>query len=653
MRWIPRSRGATPVCRPGTVYGAYPERRVETVERRGPVRWRPDRRYRAIAERAQRRTAVWFERPRERREQGLRELAAQLARQGFREPLVIEALACVAAYVRQTLGVQLFASQYHCAAALLDQRLAEMATGEGKTFAAALAAAVGALAGMPVHVITANDYLAERDARALAPLYESLGLSVASTHEREDVTVRKRAYQADIVYLTAKTVAFDYLRDRLQRGAAVGDLDLRVKRGAAETEPLVLRGLCMAVVDEADSVLIDEAKMPLIISEQRRDESERARIWQSLDIAGRLEAGRHFTTQREPMRANLSAEGCREVENMAREYGPAWLNRRHREELVEQALVARHVLRRDLDYLVRDEEVEIIDAITGRGAPGRVWSRGLHIAVALKEGLPPPAPTDTRARITYPRLFARYHHLTGLSGSLREVRAELRSTYGLTVIEVPLTRPSRRSLLPARAFATRIDLFRAALARARQVVESGRPVLLATDSVADSRWIADQLGRAGVAHALLNAQTAAEEAELIALAGEAARVTVATQIAGRGTDIKLSEVIAARGGLHVLSVQHNRSRRVDRQIAGRAGRQGEPGSIEHWITIESALVEHAHWTRWMVSALRERAPHPWLIRIVVALAQRSAEVEDAAMRRITARQDKEWSRQLHFATISE
>ena len=648
------------VPHPGPVWGNYPERASdrparETAGRIGG-RWQALRRYTELASQAALQAQDWANWSPAQSKARTRQLGGTLAHRGFDRATVQQALACVAAHARHALGIDYYPSQFLCATALLDQQLVEMATGEGKTLAAGLAAAVGGLAGIPVHVITANEYLAGRDADTLRPLYESLGLSVAAIAEADPPAARQKAYRADIVYATARAVAFDYLRDRLTRSSDRSDLDLRLRQRARPAQAagaLLMRGLCMAIVDEADSVLIDEAKMPLIISEARPDEAERARVWQSLDIARRLVAGVEFEIHPDERRTSLTAAGRQRLEALAAEYGPVWMNRIHREELVMQALTALHALQRDVDYLVENGEVGIIDPITGRSAPGRVWSRSLHSAVAMKENLEPPPPTDTRARITYPRLFARYHHLCGLSGTLREVRGELRRTYGLPIVNVPLHRPSRREQWPMQWFASRDSLFEAALTRAQAIVAAGRPVLLATDSVVDSQWFGKRLAHAGVPHAVLNAQTVSEEAAVIALAGRSARITVATQMAGRGTDIMLSAPIRQAGGLHVLNLQHNRSRRLDRQIAGRAGRQGDAGSCEHWVDLSAPLVAQS----WPAMLLRRITGSGRTLRglgpLIVAVAQHSAEFEDAAHRRLTLAQDKDWSRRLHFATINE
>jgi preprotein translocase subunit SecA len=648
------------VPHPGPVWGNYPERASDRPARDVVARigggGSAAQRYRQVASAAGAQAHDWLALPAAQRKARTQQLGGRLAHRGFDRDTVVQALACVAAHAQRALGIEFHPSQLQCGAALLDQRLAEMATGEGKTLAAGLAAGAGALAGIPVHVITANEYLARRDAETLRPLYESLGLTVAAIAETASPQARQQAYRADVVYATARAVAFDYLRDRLVRSPDRSDLEQRLSRRTRPAQgagPLLMRGLCMAIVDEADSVLIDEAKMPLIISEARPDASERARVWQSLDMARRLSAGVDFETDRAERRVALTVAGRSRIEAIAAEYGPIWLNRGHREELIEQALCALHALVRDVDYLVKDGEVGIIDPISGRSADGRVWSRSLHSAVALKENLEPPPPTDIRARITYPRLFARYHHLCGLSGTLREVRRELKRTYGLSIVAIPLHRPARRRNLPVRVFDARAELFEAAIARAQQVRSSGRPVLLATDSVADSQSIACALAEAGVDHAVLNAHTASEEAAVIADAGQSPRITVATQMAGRGTDIGLSPAVRAAGGLHVLSLQHNRSRRLDRQIAGRAARQGDPGSYERWICLDAPLLARSLLDRVLREFARVGLVRDLLGRLIVAHAQHLAESEDAAHRRFTLRQDKDWSQRLHFATIAE
>ncbi|MBK6744275.1 MAG: translocase [Hydrogenophilales bacterium] len=550
-----------------------------------------------------------------------------------------------------TTGRHPFATQVMAARALLDNQLVEMATGEGKTLAVAMAAGLAALAGMPVHVVTANDYLAERDAEALGPWYTALGLKVGVVTARADSGARRAAYGRDVVYCTAKELGFDYLRDHVA-GHRRGD-ELRQRAasldGRQRAVPL-LRGLCMAIVDEADSILIDEARVPLILSRAVDGRRARGDYETALSLAGGLEAGRDFQLDPLARRVTLSAAGDTALDAAVADLTPAWRNRRYREAWVVQALSALHLYRRDRDYILRDGKVEIVDPTTGRVAAGRSWSRGLHQLIELKEGFEPTPANATAARITFQRLFRRYHRLAGVSGTLRESAGELAQTYGLRVFRLPLRLPSRRTLLPPRLFATRAELWQALAARIAGLRTEGRPVLVGTDSVADSEALASVLAEAGISCRVLNARQDKEEADIVALAGLRAQVTVTTNLAGRGTDIPLGPGVAALGGLHVISCQHNGARRIDRQLLGRCARQGEAGSSETWLSLESDL-------------FRRRLPDAWRTRLggllgrplgqgvadsVARLAQRLEEAREAGARRRLLREDEDAERRLAF-----
>ena len=636
-----------PLIRPGPRWGLYPQQAPQDgrVPRRGG-RLGGQRRYRQII--AEVRTAMegWQRMRPGAWPRARTRLVARLAREGLNRRMLVHALACVGAHAERFASVRYYDTQWLCALALLDQRLVEMATGEGKTQAAALAAAVAALAGTPVHLITANDYLAERDAALLRPLFSALDLTVTAVVGDGTAAREGPGYRADVVYATARTVAFDHLRDRARIAALDQDLSLRSQAPGSGPQ---LRGLCMAIIDEVDSILIDEAQMPLVLSQTQDDPEERARLWQALDWARRLDATADYRIETGARRVVLTEAGQAALIRDEAQYPGMGLNRGHRRELVEQALTALLAMHRDVDYMVEGDEIVIVDQITGRAAPGRIWSRGLHGLIALKEGLLPPQATATLGRTTYPRFFRRYHHLSGLSGTLREVRQELARDYGLSLFTVPLRQPGRRQVYPARVFPDRTRLFEAALERAVSLLrETGRPVLLTTDSIADTAWFGERLAEAGVDHAVLNAATAQEEARLIAEAGLGVRVTVATQMAGRGTDIALSDAVRQMGGLHVLNLQHNRSRRVDRQIAGRAARQGEPGSYEHWRCVETGLgMSHPQATGSLTGfawpALRRAGG-----RRLLAAVQRLSEREDASLRRGLNRTERQVSEGLMF-----
>ena len=509
-------------------------------------------------------------------------LRRRLRHDGLDAATAAQALGLVGAAAAATLGWTPRPSQLQAALALLDQRLAEMATGEGKTLALALAAAVAALAGVPVHLVTANDYLAARDAAELAPLYAALGLRVAARPGADDDAARRAVYAADIVYATAKDLAFDHLRER-QAGSDAGACLAAAAQLAGQPLPApVMRGLCWAFIDEADSILLDEAEVPLILSRGVPQAARRAFLWQALALARRLRLGHDYLLQPADRHAVLRPAGQERLAELTAGLGGPWQRPRYRREALQTALAGLHLYRRDEHYVLRDGQVVVLDAVSGRAAPGRVWSHGLHTVIALKEGLAAPDETETVARTSFQRFFRRYWRLGGLSGTLWEARAELQAVYGLPVCRVPLHQPSRRQTLPQRFFDQPQALLHAAAERADALAALGRPVLVGTDSVADAETVAARLAALGRAHQVLHARQDADEAAVVAAAGRSGQVTVATRMAGRGTDITLDAAALAAGGLHVLSCQHNPARRLDRQLAGRAARRGEPGSAEHW-----------------------------------------------------------------------
>jgi preprotein translocase subunit SecA len=506
-----------------------------------------------------------------------RRLRGRLSISGMTPELVAEAFAMTDACIQAHMRLRLHDSQLLAGWLMLDRRLVEMQTGEGKTLAVALAAACGALAGIPVHVITANDYLAGRDAEILAPVYRSLELTVGTVTAATEGGQRPRIYLSDITYCTAKEVVFDYLRDRIATAqAGLGKTEARQRK---------LRGTCMAIVDEADSVLIDEARMPLVLSGQGDNADQFAFYRQAAFLAAQLKENKHYSLNHIQRSAVLTEAGESHAEVLAARIGGVWLGRRRREEVLCLALAAQHLFLKDRHYLVRDRQVIIIDDTTGRAAPGRIWSRGLHQLIELKENCPLTGQQQTIAQTTFQRFFSRYLRLSGISGTLLESRHELLAIYGLPVAQVPLQSPCRRRMLPSRVFADQHALWRHVVGRVLVLRTTGQPVLIGTDSLEDSETLSALLQQAEVPHQVLNARNDAEEARIVAAAGKAAAVTVSTNMAGRGTDIRLDPEVAAFGGLHVIACQTNDSSRIDRQLYGRCARQGEPGSVEHFYCI--------------------------------------------------------------------
>jgi len=650
-----RNGNALPI--PGILLGAYPERRVapeDTLARLGrraragfeTIGGLYSRHYRRFIERVRIVDAELAGSGFIHLERRLLDVRARLSHEGFTEPLLAEAFGLVIQACAHALGMRVYDTQLMAARIMLDSRLAEMATGEGKTLAAAVCAATAALAGIPVHVITANDYLAARDAESLQPLYGALGLSLGCITQPLDAAGRQHAYACDITYCTAKELVFDYLRDWIALGRNRRDLHLRATRldaTAAGTSTVLLRGLCMAIVDEADSILIDEARIPLILSELCANPAELEYHRQALTLASHMTVGHDFVLDRQSVSAELTGPGQALLEQRAAELGVVWGNRLHRAEAVATALAALNLYHRDRHYLIRDGSVAIIDETTGRLAPGRMWSHGLHQMIELKEGCAPSSELITAAQITYQRFFRRYLRLGGMSGTLWEARAELQSAYGFDIVRVPLRRPCRRRVLPTRIFPDRESHWTAVVRRIAEIHRSGRPVLVGTDSVAESETLSKLLDQAELPHAVLNARHDAQEAQIVARAGEPGRITVATNMAGRGTDIPLAPGIATQGGLHLLCCQHNVSRRIDRQLLGRCARQGEPGSAETFISLDKPLIARVvpAWARRYVCQDGRVRP-AWLIALILRLPQILEERHQCNQRRNLSQQDARW-----------
>jgi len=586
------------------------------------------------------------------REQVL-ELRRRLSVAGLEEQVTVEGFALVREAAARTLGQRHYDTQILGGWVLLKGMLAEMETGEGKTLTATLAAATAALSGTPVHVITANDYLARRDAELMSPVYKLLGLTVgAVTDKQQDAAVRQAAYACDITYCTPKQIAFDYLRDRVSLGSRRSSLDLQVRDLLApdhKAAPLLLRGLCFAIVDEADSVLIDDAKTPLILSRTLNDPISMDTYLKALELAGELDEGRHYRLNSQYHDAELTVAGKTRVWALTSGLPAPWDWLREAEALVRQALRARYCFHRDRDYLVRDGKVQIIDANTGRVMPDHAWELGLHQMIEASEGCEVTEERQPIARITFQRFFRRYLHLSGMTGTAKEVSGELWSVYGLEVVKVPTFRPVRRTVVAGCTYPTADRKWQAIAQRVCEIRETGRPVLVGTASVADSETLSAVLTAAGIEHTVLNARQDKTEAETIARAGRPGAVTVATNMAGRGTDIGLATGVAERGGLHVIAADRNEARRIDRQLFGRCARQGDPGSYEVILSLQDSLLKKyfpGTLTQLMCAFARLGIPIP--SGILMRIAQHFAEHHHERLRRNLLRTDEKLEETLAF-----
>lgn len=650
---------------PGLVYGDYPERRAASRQDNlldlawdksralieGRLR-RRSRQHRNLAEAVLLQAQLLLKSDPQHLQDRLEMTRASLVREGLNDKTCTDALALVCVACKQRLGVFPYLTQIKAARVMLDWQLAEMATGEGKTIAIALAAATAALAGAPVHVITSNDYLAERDANTLKRLYASLNLRTAVVTQAMPREARTRAYSANITYCTAKELVFDYLRDNILRENCPGDLEQRARRISARNAPgsaPLLRGLCVAFVDEADTILIDEARIPLVISHSGGQSGDGAAFLEdALSCAKQLTAIEQYVVDQTSRIVALTQKGQSAVAAWPSNHCGIHAHPRHYEDTVCLALAALHLYARDRDYVVREGVVEIVDETTGRRAPGRAWSRGLHQLIECKEHCAISGLNETTQQITYQRFFRRYLHLGGMSGTLRECATELHLTYDLKVVQIPLRLPSQRRHYRPQLFANDTALHAAVAARTAEMVQQGRPVLIGVASVAESETLSAVLRAAGLAHTILNARQDEAEAAVVAQAGLAGRVTVATSMAGRGTDIALDQEALRRGGLHVILCQHNPSRRIDRQFIGRAARRGEPGSIDVMLSQESRLLAFLpHASRRVGLRLVNRFPA--FLRLLVRLPQFVEERSQYQQRQGLRRADQQAERHLAFS----
>jgi preprotein translocase subunit SecA len=563
-----------------------------------------------------------------------------------------QALGCAGEAARRVLGLWPHPVQFAGARVLIHGQLAEMRTGEGKTLVAALAATVMAASGAQVHVVSTNDYLAERDCAEMAPLFAYFGLTAGFVIGGLEADERRSAYRHPVCYVSGKELVFDYLKDRL---AGHGLLPARVAhlRGFVQADagaaPLI-PALHFAIVDEADSVLIDEARTPMIISQEAEGLHEAALLAWAIAAARALRRGEHFTLVDGRREVELLPGALAACPALPEGVRPVWRAEAWRRQLLCQALTALHLYQLDQHYILapgdKPEEglkVQIVDESTGRVMADRSWEQGLHQLIEAKEGVALTAGRDTLARMTFQRFFRRYYLLAGLTGTAAEAATELWATYRLRVRRLPTHRPVIRRELPARCFAASAEKWQAVADEAIAAAARGQAVLVGTRSVEASEAAAAAFAARGVTVVVLNARQDAEEAAVVAQAGTSGRITVATNMAGRGTDIKLDAAARQAGGLHVILTEYHESPRVDRQLFGRSGRQGEAGSVRALVAADDAIFKA------LPAPLRAALARNQALALAVRLAQRDAERRAWAARKQTLRQDRELHRIIGIA----
>jgi len=488
------------------------------------------------------------------------------------DELLPEAFAVVRETARRVLNMRHFDVQLMGGIVLHQGRIAEMKTGEGKTLVATLPAYLNALPGKGVHIVTVNDYLARRDSEWMGQIYRFLGMEVGLIVHGLSAAERKQAYAADVTYGTNNEFGFDYLRDNM----------------ALSLEQVVQRELNYAIVDEVDSILIDEARTPLIISGQADKPTHL--YYTMARIVPKLKAGEDYTVDEKARVVTLTEQGIARVEKMLgveNLYDDANTELSHH---VNNALKAHVLMKRDRDYVVKDGQVIIVDEFTGRLMYGRRYSEGLHQAIEAKEGVKIERESQTLATITFQNYFRMYKKLAGMTGTAKTEEEEFIKIYGMDVVVIPTNKPMIRIDYPDVVYRTEKGKFEAVIKEIEECYRIGRPVLVGTVSIEKSEMLSEALKKRGIPHQVLNAKYHELEAEIIAKAGQKGQVTIATNMAGRGTDIVLGEGVKELGGLHVIGTERHEARRIDNQLRGRAGRQGDPGSSRFYISLEDDLM---------------------------------------------------------------
>ena len=504
------------------------------------------------------------------------------------DDILYEAFATAREMAYRQLGEKPYKVQIMGAIAMHKGDIAEMKTGEGKTLTATMCVYLNALAGKGVHVITVNEYLAGRDADWMGRIYRALGLTVGVNKRELNAREKREAYECDITYTTNSELGFDYLRDNM----------------VTSVKDRVMRGLHMAIIDEVDSVLIDESRTPLIISGGKK---QTANLYIQADkFVKTLEAPEYETDKfthektlisgdydidQKTRQIMLSEAGVEKAEKYFKLDNLYDINHTQLVHHINQALRANYIMMKEVEYVVSDnQEIVIVDQFTGRMMPGRAYSDGLHQAIEAKEGVPIKEETSTLATITYQNFFRLYEKLAGMTGTAKTEEEEFLSTYNMRVVVIPTNRPVIRKDMPDEIYAHKDDKYRALVREVKALYEKGQPVLVGTIAVETSELISEMLKKEGIPHEVLNAKNHAREAEIVAMAGRPKSVTIATNMAGRGTDIKLTEESRKLGGLAVICSERHESRRIDNQLRGRSGRQGDPGFSRFFVSLEDSLM---------------------------------------------------------------
>lgn len=567
------------------------------------------------------------------------------------------AFACIGEAIHRRFGFYPHAVQYLGAYVLLQGKMAEMQTGEGKTIVAGMAATLAAATGAAVHVLSTNDYLANRDQQEMQPLFDFFYLTSGAIDGEMEIPERQIQYQQAICYVSASELVFDVLKDELN-----ADNRLTRKKSALQrfitTQPnnanLIVPALHFCIIDEADSVLIDEASTPLIISQEAESLMQEDLLRWALAQAKTLMPNQHFTLDHTNQDVNLTNQFTIDP-NIPLPVGlkPIWSTHSWQNVVIKKALTALHLFHKDEHYIIQDDKIVIVDESTGRPMPDRSWEQGLHQLIEIKENVEVSKTRQTIAQITFQRFFRRYILLSGLTGTVTEVSREMWKVYGLKVCVIPSNRRNRRKTMTRYCYQSAEEKWQAVAKDAIHQAAKGQPVLIGTRSVEASERVFELINQQVTSEQLtlhlLNARQNSEEADIVAKAGISGTITIATNMAGRGTDIKLNDMAKQSGGLHVILTEHHDSTRIDRQLIGRSARQGNVGSFREIVSFSDAILL-SYPTLWQrIGRLMPTvALRRWFYNQAILIAQRRSQARQYEIRMNTLKQDEQRQKQIGF-----
>ncbi|MCY6412704.1 hypothetical protein QTA56_11285 [Acinetobacter sp. VNH17] len=561
--------------------------------------------------------------------------------------------ACVGEAISRVFNIYPHPVQFMGTYILLTGRLAEMPTGEGKTLVAGMAATIMAATGNFVHVLTTNAYLAQRDEEELRSLFQFFQLSSGAIYGEMEIPERKENYHQQICYVSANEIVFDYLKDHISgKGTQPRQIEnLRsLATGQVSEDTMIVPALHFCIVDEADSVFIDEAQTPMVISQEAEGLIEAAIIHWAIEQARQLIPEVDFTMLEAEHHVDIERIPTDKEVPLPQDVRPIWYNHAWKMLLIKQALSALHLYHKDQHYIIQDNKIQIVDESTGRIMADRSWEQGLHQLIEAKENVELTKGRDTLARMTFQRFFRRYLLLSGLTGTGLEVSRELWMIYRLKVCQIPPNIPSKRKQLKHRYFKSNHEKYTAIAQHAKAIADTKRSVLVGTRSIEASEAISEALTQLNIEHIVLNARQDAQEAAIIAEAGHSGKITVATNMAGRGTDIKLRPETKQAGGLHVVLTEFHESARIDRQLYGRAGRQGDQGSCVAYVSGEDQLMQqNIQWFIYVLNLIPIVVLRHYLLTLAVKHMQKKCQKRAYRNRIAMFKQDKKLNSQIGFA----